>query len=283
MAVDLIKQLRDETGVSVMDCKKALEKANNDLEAAKVILKEEGLAKADKRADRETKTPILFGYISADGKSGGVLELRCETDFVAKHEDFVNLGNTLVKEAVNQKPTDLANFLTKMIGTDSVENTIKGVIAKFGEKMEIGHFNVISTTSGIIANYIHAGGKVGVLIEIGSESNLSIENEVIKSFSKDICMQIAAMNPKYITSNDIPSETMEFFKKEFSESVDMSKPEEIRSKILDGKFAKKYEEICLMNQHFIKDDSKTIQALVNEANSQNGIKLEIVKFFRYQN
>jgi elongation factor Ts len=283
MAVDLIKQLRDETGVSVMDCKKALEKANNDLELAKKILKEEGLAKADKRADRETKTPILFGYISLDGKTGGVLELRCETDFVAKHEEFINLGNKLVTEVVNQKPADLAEFLTKTIDGESVENTIKGVIAKFGEKMEIGHFNVISTTNGIIANYIHAGGKVGVLVEIGSETNLSLENEALQSFSKDICMQIAAMNPKFITSDDVPSETTEFFKKEFEESMDMSKPEEMRAKILAGRFAKKYEEICLMNQHFIKDDSKTIQTLMDSVNSQNGINLKISKFFRYQN
>lgn len=283
MAVDLIKQLRDETGVSVMDCKKALEKANNDLELAKKILKEEGLAKADKRAERETKTPVLFGFVSADGKTGGILELRCETDFVAKNEEFMNLGTKLVTEVVNQKPLDIPEFLAKTIEGESVENTIKGFIAKFGEKMEIGYFNVISTNNGIIANYIHAGGKVGVLVELDSDTNLSVENEIIRSFAKDICMQIAAMNPKYITSNDVPSETNEFFKKEFEESMDMSKPEEMRAKILAGRFAKKYEEICLMNQHFIKDDSKTIQALLDSVNSQNGINLKISKFFRYQN
>ena len=279
--VDLIKQLRDDTGVSIMDCKRALEKANNDLELAKTILKEEGLAKADKKADRETKTGLIAGFISPDGKSGALLELRCETDFVAKNEEFIKLNEDLTKEVVLQKPNDIPDFLTKTMNGDSVENAIKSTIAKFGEKMEIGQFNLISTTNGIVSSYVHAGGKVAVLVEIGSETNVSVENEVIKSFGKDICMQIAAMNPEYIKSEEIPTQTLDFLKKEFESEVDMSKPEEIRTRILAGKFSKKFEETCLLNQKFIKDDSKTMGDLLNSVNSSNGLSLSIAKFYRH--
>ncbi len=282
MAVDLIKQLRDDTGVSIMDCKRALEKANNDLELAKTILKEEGLAKADKKADRETKTGIIASYISDDNKSGAILELRCETDFVAKNDEFVKLNNDLTKEVSVQKPADVNDFLTKPMNGETVENVIKQTIAKFGEKMEIGQYDLLNVDNGFVTSYIHAGGKVGVLVSFNSPAEISLANENIKSFGKDICMQIAAMNPKYVNSNQIPAETMDFFKKEFESEVDMSKPEEIRTKILAGKFSKKFEEICLLNQKFIKDDSKTIESLLTTLNSQNSINLEISKFLRYQ-
>ena len=282
MSIDLIKQLREETGVSVMECKKALEKANNDIEQAKIILKEEGLVNASKKSSRETKNGVIVSCVSPDGKNGAILELRCETDFVAKNEEFIQLANNLVKEILNQRPTDTTDLLAKTKESETISDVIKGTIAKFGENIEIGQFNLLDTINGIIVSYIHNGNKVGVLLQLDCANGIDINNDSIKQLGKDIAMQIAAMNPQFVKAEDIPSDKLEFYKKEFEQDIDMSKPEDIRNKILEGKFTKKYEDICLLNQHFIKDDTKTIGDLLKAFNTQNNINITIAKFIRYQ-
>jgi elongation factor Ts len=171
-AMELIKQLRDETGVSVMDCKRALDKAGNDLDKARIILKEEGLAKADKKADRETKAGAIATFVSEDSKNGAIIELRCETDFVAKNEEFLKLADNIAKEVALNKPTDVNDLLLKTnSNNETVDALIRGLVAKIGEKMEVSRFNQINTT-GYLTSYIHVGSRLGVLLEMNTDQDI---------------------------------------------------------------------------------------------------------------
>jgi elongation factor Ts len=166
----LIKQLRDETGVSIMECKKALEKAEMDLDKARIILKEEGLARADKKAERETKAGIISTFVTADNKIASIVEFRCETDFVAKNEEFINLANTIAKEVALQNPSTIEEFLQKTItdGSETIDSAIRSLVAKIGEKMEITRFKRIET-EGYVGSYIHAGSRLAVLLNVKAD------------------------------------------------------------------------------------------------------------------
>ena len=171
-AMELIKQLRDETGVSVMDCKRALDKADNDIEKARIILKEEGLAKADKKAERETKAGVIATFVSSDGKKASILELRCETDFVAKNEEFIKLANDIAKVITSNNPKDISDLLQKTNeNNETVDTLIRNLVAKIGEKMEIARFDYLETNDNL-SSYIHAGNRLGVLLEMKSSSDI---------------------------------------------------------------------------------------------------------------
>jgi len=171
-AMELIKQLREETGVSVMDCKRALDKSGNDLEKARIILKEEGLSKADKKAERETKAGVVAIYVSEDGKKGAVVEFRCETDFVAKNEEFAILSNNIAKIVALTSPSSVDDLLQKTDENgETVDALIRNLVAKIGEKMEVARFD-FTTTTGYLNSYIHAGSKIGVLLEMSSDKDI---------------------------------------------------------------------------------------------------------------
>jgi len=171
-AMELIKQLRDETGVSVMDCKRALDKAGNDIEKARIILKEEGLAKADKKAERETKIGVVATFVDDSGKKGAIVEFRCETDFVAKNEEFIKVANNIAKVVAVNNPVDVNDLLQKNTDdNETVDNLIRNLVAKIGEKMEIGRFDYINT-NGSLSSYIHAGNRLGVLLEMQSNQDI---------------------------------------------------------------------------------------------------------------
>ncbi|MDD4123009.1 MAG: translation elongation factor Ts [Candidatus Pacebacteria bacterium] len=265
---DLVKQLRDETGVSVMECKKALDSANNDYELAKQHLVEQGMAKADKKSDRLTKTGYINSFLS--GNKGALLELRCETDFVSKHEDFQQLAKDLAEQVVNSGIVSKDDLLNEKFSKDekfTVLEAIKNAIAKFGENMEIGEIVLYEVENGFVSSYIHTGGRVATLVSFETQDASGLDD-----LGLDIAMQIAAMQPKYLSREDIPAETIESMKEEYSEGIDESKPEDIKNKILEGRLAKKYEEICLLDQKFIKDDSKTITQLLKESGKDVVIK-----------
>lgn len=281
-AMELIKQLRDETGVSVMDCKRALDKSGNDLDKARIILKEEGLAKADKKAERETKAGTVAIYVSEDGKKGAVVEFRCETDFVAKNEEFIKLANDIAKEVANHNPSDVNDLLQKTNGNgESVDTLIRNLVAKIGEKMEVARFNVINT-AGYLNSYIHAGNRLGVLLEMSSDQDVW-SNNVAKELSYDIAMQIAAMAPVAVSPDNLSEEDVKNVKEYIEEELTKeNKPEEIKVKIRDGRIQKRFSEICLNFQPFIKNDSLTVEKLVEEKSKELGAKVSIVGFIRYQ-
>lgn len=281
-AMELIKQLREETGVSVMDCKRALDKSGNDLEKARIILKEEGLSKADKKAERETKAGVVAIYVSEDGKKGAVVEFRCETDFVAKNEEFVMLSNNIAKIIALTSPSSVDDLLQKTDENgETVDALIRNLVAKIGEKMEVARFDFTATT-GYLNSYIHAGSKIGVLLEMSSDKDIWSNSEA-KEFTYDIAMQIAAMSPVAVSPENLSEQDVKNVKDYIEEELTKeNKPEEIKVKIRDGRIQKRFSEICLSFQPFIKNDSLTVGKLVEEKGKQLDAKINIVGFIRYQ-
>lgn len=279
----LIKQLRDETGVSVMACKNALEKAGGDIEKARIILREEGLATADKKADRETKAGIISSFVTDDNKSGSIVEFRAETDFVARNEEFIKLSSDLAKQVAMNNPENIESLLNqKMIDNESetVDSSIRNLVAKIGEKMEIGRFERIEGQ--YVSSYIHAGSRLGVLLEMKAETDVW-GNESAKALAYDISMQIAAMSPVALTPENLSETDMKNVKDFIEEELKKeNKPEEIKAKIMQGRIQKRFSEICLAFQPFIKNDSLTIEKLLEEKGKELGGKIEVVKFLRYQ-
>jgi len=241
MSIELIKQMRDATGLSVMQCKKALEEAGGDMEKAMILLKKKSSDAAAKKADRETGAGLVTA-IQKDGKVC-VLTLNCETDFVAKNDDFITLADTVANHALENGVEE-----TKA----SSKEIIDPVIQKIGENIQLGKLDMIEGK--VLGTYVHNGViGVAVALEGGDES-----------LAKDIAMHISAMRPSYTNKEDIPAETVAKAKETFAEEVDSSKPEDIQAKILEGKIDSYFKEQTLTEQVFIKDPSKTIKQLLSE-------------------
>ncbi len=279
----LIKQLRDETGVSIMECKKALEKAEMDLDKARIILKEEGLARADKKAERETKAGIVSTFISPDNKIASIVEFRCETDFVAKNEDFVRLANTIAKEIALLNPSSVEEFLpmTMTDGSETIDSAIRSLVALIGEKMEIARFKRI-TSEGYIGSYTHAGSRLAVLLNINADKDIW-NNDSVKELVTDLAMQVAAMSPVSLTPDDLSPVELENIKGFIMEELAKeNKPEEIKQKIMTGRLQKRFSDVCLYYQPFIKNDSLTVEKLVEAKGKELGASIKVVEFIRYQ-
>jgi len=256
--MEKLKELRDKTGAGMVDCKKALEEAGGELEKAVEILRKKGIAKAAKRTDRETSEGVVKVATDEAGKHGYILQINSETDFVARNEKFQNFGNDILAIIKAEQPEDMDDLMKlTMADGHSVEeniNTLSGVI---GEKLALSVFGVIST-AGTVAAYSHMGGKIGVLVALNKPG--------VKSLATDIAMQIAAANPKYISPADVPAEELAKEKEIYAEQLRKEgKPENIIEKIMEGKVNKYYEEVCLVKQEFIKDDSKKIQDILGDA------------------
>lgn len=282
-----VSKLREATQASVMDCKKALEEAEGDFDKALEVIRREGLLKADKKSGRTTEAGDIEALLSSDAKKGAILELRSNTSFVSQSEDFRFLAKNLVEQVLitGQETIDAQALLASPYIKDqstTVADTIKANIAKFGENIEIGNCAYTETTNGLIEAYIHNGGRVGVLLNLDSDKPEAIKTESFKSLAHDLAMHIAAMNPMYISQEDIPTEMLSDKRaailKELAES---NKPREILDKIATGKLNDWEKEICLMDQIYIKDPSFTIGAWLKQEAGQNGI-IKVNKFYRLQ-
>lgn len=251
----MVKELREKTGAGMMDCKKALVESDGDHEKAVVYLREKGLAKAAKKAGRATSEGVVGNFIAADGKSGALVELKCETDFVAKNEDFQAFAAKLAEQVTGMDVT---------VGTaDDLGDAadVTDLIAKLGENMAVGRFAKL-TTEGSLGLYIHSNSKIGVLTDMtGGDEQLG----------KDIAMQIAATNPLCLVPAELPQDALEKEKAIFlKQAMDEGKPEEIAQKIVMGRLSKYYKEVCLTEQPFIKEDKLSIKQLLKDKNSSIG-------------
>lgn len=281
-----IKTLRDKTGCGILDCKKALEEANDDIEKAVDILRKKGIAKAAKRADRDACEGIIIAGTNDGQTEGYMVEINSETDFVAKNEKFQEFAEQVYNVVREMKPKNVeelmnagidmaklkdqsksADFSPSTTVKDQLEN-LSGVI---GEKLDISNVAVLSNSKGTIGNYVHAGGKIGVLVELSGSTGLS-------ELAKDIAMQVAAANPKYVNPEDVPNEELEKEKDIYREQLKgEGKPENIINKIVEGKMNKFYEEVCLVKQVFIKDEKKKVEDVLKEANED----AKVEKFVRF--
>lgn len=253
----LIKELRERTGAGMLDCKKALEENGGDIEKAIDWLREKGIAKAAKKSGRVAAEGLVFAAVSADRKKGAILEFNSETDFVAKNDEFKTFGEKLVQLSLEHDLTSEDELKAFELEGKKVEDNLTELIAKIGENMNIRRLKLVST-DGFIETYIHLGGKIGVLLNVSGEAT---PENVEKA--KGVAMHVAAMDPKYLNSDQVIADDLEREKEIARHQLQQEgKPENIIEKILEGKMRKFYEENCLVNQKYVRDDSVTIEKFI---------------------
>ncbi len=272
-----VMTLRQKTGCGMMDCKKALTEADGDMDKAIDFLREQGLAKAAKKASRIAAEGVAVAY--SNDKTGVALEVNAETDFVAKNADFQAFVKTIADTILAENPADVADLLTKKAaGTEmTVAELLQEKIQTIGENMIIRRF---VRYEGTVATYIHMGGKISVMVKF--DTDLADKDE-FKTYAKDIAMQVAAANPSYLNKAQVPDEVIEHEKKIMTEQViNEGKPEAIAQKIVMGKIGKYYEENCLVNQIFVKDNKLKVDQYTAQTAKALGGKIEIVDFVRFE-
>ncbi len=277
-----VQALREKTGVGMMDCKKALVESDGDMDKAIDILRERGLASAAKKAGRVAAEGVVAAY--SDATCGALVEINCETDFVAKGEPFVNLANTVAKTVVATKPTDV-DALLKETAADSnctVEECVQEVFLALRENMKIRRFVV---AEGHVATYIHAGGTVGVMVSFDTDDATAAKPE-FDVMGKDVAMQVAAMNPSYLDEASVPAEVLEKEKAilvaQMKEDPKMAnKPDQVLAKIVEGKIGKYFKENCLLDQAFVKDGDLSVSQYVAKIAKELGGEIKVTGFVRY--
>jgi elongation factor Ts len=256
----LVKELRERTSAGMMECKKALVETDGDLDAAVEYLRKTGLAKADKKADRTAAEGLIVVESSADGKSAAMVEINCETDFVAKDDNFQKFAKEVAAITLKDNPADVeALQASKMQSGDSVQDSIKGLIAKIGENMSVRRFATHQCSTGVLGSYLH-GSRIGVLVEVsGADEDLV----------KDIAMHIAASKPVCISSDQVAPELIEKEKEIFSaQAAESGKPADIIEKMISGRINKFLKEITLLGQPFVKDPDVTVEKLLKNKGAQ---------------
>ena len=255
-----VMALREKTGAGVMDCKKALTDADGDMSKAADLLRERGIAKAEKKASRIAAEGIVACYI--DGKTGVLVELNCESDFVAKNPQFSEIATEVSKVIINENPADVDALLACSMAGSTVEEYLKGKIAIIGEKIAVRRF-VRYESEGFLESYIHLGGKLGVMLDMAGEAT-----ETAKEVAHDVTLQIAFTKPAYLTKEEVPAEVIENEKNVLlNQALNEGKPQAIAEKMVFGRIKKFYDENCLIEQAFIKDDSKKICELLKAGNA----------------
>lgn len=275
-----VKELRDKTGAGMMDCKKALKEAEGDFEKAIEILRKKGASVAAKRAERAANEGLVLTRIINDGKTGYIIEVNCETDFVAKSDDFVQFANLALEALVANNPANVDELLACEYEGKKVSEELTNIIGKIGEKIEISRFAVETLENGLIVDYIHHGSKLGVLL--GADNVTAEVKEAASAILKDIAMQVAAMRPAYVSRDEVPSTEIEKEMEIYKEVARKEgKPEQILEKIALGKLNKYYQEVCLLEQVFVKDNSKTVGAVIEEFNKANSAEIKLKWFKRF--
>jgi len=273
ITTSMIKELRDATSMGINDCKKALEETGGDFDAAIKILREKGAAIATKRASKEANEGMIVSNVSSDAQQGALIEVNCETDFVTRNEAFQAFVEELRQEALNFETGKMA---------EGVNQKVEDQMASIGEKIMFRR-NVKWTVegTGAITSYIHMGGKVGVLVEVGCENADTISNPVFQELSKDLTLHVAAAAPQYLKRDEVPAETVEE-EKDIARKQLEGKPANIIENILVGKINKFYSQICFIEQGFVKDDKVYITDLLAQKGKEIGDTLTVKRYVRYQ-
>ncbi|MDU4889047.1 MAG: translation elongation factor Ts [Clostridium sp.] len=278
----MVKELRERTGSGMMDCKKALNETNGDMDKAIEVLREKGLAAATKKAGRIAAEGVVVTYISEDMKTGAVVEVNCETDFVAANEDFKALADNVAKMVVASEFTTVEELLAaKYVGDESMtlQEAVTALIAKLGENMSVRRFEKFVADNGIVQSYIHGGGKIGVLVQLSCEK----QDDVLKTVAKDVAMQVAAANPLFLNRDQVDSESLEKEKEIYRvQALNEGKPENIVEKMVMGRISKYYKEVCLVDQVWVKNGDYTIAKYVAEEGKKIGAAVEVVRFARFE-
>jgi elongation factor Ts len=282
MSVDAarVKELRDRTGAGMMDCKRALSETSGDLDKAIALLREKGLASASKKAGRVAAEGLVGTFTNADETLGVVLELNCETDFVAKTDEFATLlaavGGALLADGPDAGGGETAADV-KLGSGKSLSQAITESVASIGENIALRRYERLDGRGGRIGSYVHAGGKIGVVIDVAGAG--PEDADLLRS----LCMQIAAAIPRYVRREEVPESELAQEREIFrSQALASGKPEVVADKIVGGKLEKFYREVCLLEQEYVRDSQLTVEKLLAEAGKKSGRKLEVRRFVRYQ-
>ena len=270
-----VNELRKKTGAGMMDCKKALTEANGDFEKAIEILRKKGASVAAKRAEKSANEGTIKTKVSDNGITGIIAEVNCETDFVANSDDFVNFTDEVLQTIDSKRPANLQELLND----EGLKNKMTDLLGKVGEKIELSRFAIEKAEDGIVVDYVHLGSKLGVLVRFDNAGKAAND---LAEMGKDIAMQVAAMNPICVNREEVPQDVINKEIEIYKEvSRKEGKPENILDKIAQGKLNKYYQENCLIEQAFIKDNSKSVGDLLKEFNSKHGTNAVIKLFHRF--
>lgn len=295
ITTDMVKELRARTSAGMLDCKKALQEAEGDIEKAIEILREKGLAKAAKKSGRIAAEGMVCAYVSTENNNGVLVEVNCETDFVANTDNFKNFCNEIAKHISAAKPeyvkveeapegyTGTCLLDQKLYNNNAVTvaDFIGDATVSIGEKIDIRRFTLYTVEKGNIETYIHMGGKIGVMVEFASD--IDTNNAQYSAFCHDVAMHIAASNPAYVNSTEVPQAAIEHEREILkAQAANENKPANIIDRMVDGRIKKFFGEICLLDQPFVKDPDTTVGNLMNTvAKNANGTA-DVVKFVRYE-
>ncbi len=271
-----VNELRQKTGAGMMDCKKALVEAEGNIEKAIEILRKKGAAVAAKRAEKTANEGLVLTKVSDDKKNGIIVEVNCETDFVAKSDDFVKFAGEVLHAVETKKPSSVEKLLSE---NPEIQESLTAVMGKVGEKVEISRFAAEEAPEGMIVDYVHLGSKLGVLVKFDGVAEAT---EELSNIGKDVAMQIAAMKPICVAREDVPKDVIEKEMDIYKELARKEgKPDNILEKIAQGRLNKFYQENCLIEQAYIKDNTKTVSDLLKEYNSKSGGQVKISHFHRF--
>lgn len=277
-----VQELRKITNAGMMSCKKALTETNGDLDEAIKLLREKGEAKRNDRADRETSEGLTSAFVSECGSTGLLIAVNCETDFVAKNDDFQSFVSDITKAVAEGGATDIDSALAVSFGESNIEKTFGAKFAELGEVIKISELARFSNEKAAVASYIHMGGKVGVLVELGIENQATKENAVFKGLISDITLHIAAMSPQALNRDGIDATAIETENEINRKQLEADgKPANIIENILKGKINKFYSETVLLEQKFVKDDSVTITALLEAKSKELGDTITLNQYSRF--
>ncbi|MGE5431112.1 MAG: translation elongation factor Ts [Syntrophomonadaceae bacterium] len=280
ISAEQVKLLREKTGAGMMDCKKALTEAAGDFEKAIEVLRKKGASVAAKRAERTANEGLVLTYVSDDKKTAVMVEVNCETDFVAKSDDFQNFAKFVLDTIIKNRPADVQELLSQGVDGKVISQELENLIGKIGEKITVTRFVIENSADGAVVDYVHHGSKLGVLVRVDKIGQGDL-NEMV-GIMKDVAMQVAAMKPGFVYREEVPKETIE---KEIEIYKELSrkegKPEQILEKIAQGKLNKYYQENCLFEQAFIKDNTKSVSDLFKEYNKKYSTEARLVLFHRY--
>jgi elongation factor Ts len=283
ITASLVNELRKKTSVGMMECKKALTETNGDIDAAVTYLRERGIMKSAGMATRGGTEGIIAARLSADGKSGLLIEVNCETDFVSRNEQYVQFVDEIADALAASSAKSLEEALAVKIGDITVEDFVKAKVLALGENIRLRKFERFDLAdNGAIAQYLHMGGKVGVLLEVSANQGDTASKEGFRDLVKDITLHIAAAAPKGLSRDDIAPELVEAEKDIFRvQLANEGKPAEMVEKIILGKIGKFFAESCLLEQAFVKDPDTTIKKLVEKVGKELGDTLEVRRFIRF--
>ena len=278
----MVKELRQITDAPMMECKKALTEAEGDIEKAIDVLRVNGLAKAVKKAGRDTNEGAIAAYITEDGKVGSLVEVSCETDFVATNAKFKGFVTDLAKVVAECDPADVDALLACPMNGGTVDDALKESIFVIGENQKIVRFARVAVEKGAIASYIHHDGKHADLVEFSFNNDATADNDEFKTFAHDVAMQVIAADPISATRDDIPADVIEHETEIYrAQAAESGRPEKFWDGIINGRLKKFFQERALTEQAFVKDSNVTVSELAANVSKSVGDDIQIVRFVRF--